>query len=127
MKKFVIVPILLLLVMLIFCSANIWFIEKLANEMVDALSESHDSAVGGDWERATELASGAKDLWDSKKHYLSIVLRNSEVSDVTLSLDTMLCYTHTQSIAEFEAQSAEAKASIQRIQDMESPNIWNIF
>ncbi len=126
MKKELIAGIFLI-VILIISIVNIWYISSLTDELISLVEAAEEQALEENWGNSAESSESAIELWKKNNVYLSIVLPNETIDNVTEALHEL-----QKEIKAENANSAlwavqAAITQLENVASMEQANIESIF
>ena len=126
MKKLVF-PVLLLVVLVVFCAWSTWRVQDLCSQSAALLHQAGVKCSLGDYEGAKDLVYDAKHSWDRHEGFLGTALRHTESDDIGIQFPPLLESCRQRDGEEFSRRNLELIAVLQDISRMEIPYYFNIL
>jgi TRAP-type C4-dicarboxylate transport system substrate-binding protein len=116
-----------LLVLLAAALVNIYFLNKLTDNVTHLIEESEKSAEEKDWDKAEKKAEEAARLWADSDTYTHLVLRHPEVESATDAIYAFMAeiYGREEGTAKGAAQAAISR--MKSISSIEQIKFGSIF
>ena len=126
MKKLVF-PVLLLVVLVIFCAWSTWRVQDLCEQSSALLHQAGVKCSLGDYDGAKDLVYAAKHSWDKHEGFLGTALRHTESDDISVQFSPLLESCRQRDNEEFARRNLELMALLHQLSRMEIPYYFNIL
>ena len=125
--KQVLIAVLTLVVVLAFCIFTCGNVRSAAATSLSALRLAQVQSERGDFTNAADAVLAASQNWKAHERFFDVVLRHSEVDEISTVFSSLYQYALARDADDFAAQCAEMIARIQHIRQMQLPTASNIF
>lgn len=115
------------LVVILCVFLNIFFINKMMDELFELIDSSEASAMSEDWISAESSAEKAAEIWKKNEKYTHIVLRHSEVNETSEAFFNFLESIYTKDPGSVKGNTRLLKSRLQEIIDIESITVGSVF
>lgn len=126
MKKEIIAGVFLL-VILVACLINIYFISELTDEMIQLIEDAEKLASAESWETAAARIETALKLWTDKDGYTAVVLSHDDIDEATEALYELLSKINAQSIDDITGAAQIAITCFEHIATDEQISFSSVF
>ena len=126
MKKLMI-PILLLLLIVVFCTWATFRVDRICGQAIRLLDQAETCCVLGDFDGAGELVFASEQCWLRHEGFLGMALRHTESDDITVQYPPLLESCSHRDRSEFNRRSLELRASLRMLSRMELPYYFNVL
>lgn len=120
-------PVILLFLLLLFCTAAMYFTCCYTEHVLSLLHEGERLAAESRFAEAAEQIEEASRFWASHAGFFGVVLRHTEADNVRTGFQAVLAYAVHENEDEFFGACSELTAAISHIADMEIPHYYNIL
>jgi hypothetical protein len=125
--KYLVAAICILLIILGFCTYDLYRIDKCADDIIELLNASQSSADNGDISSAAESVRSAYDMWMDTESYASSVLSHDDLITVSLSLRIAIKSAEISDYNNFSEALTSARFDLEHIIEEEEFLVKNIF
>lgn len=70
-------------ILIIFLTVNIFTLKSLSDEIMSHSENILELSEKGNWDEAEKRINDLKDIWEEKEGYVKIVLKHSEIDEIT--------------------------------------------
>ena len=126
MKKEIFV-IALLAAMLTAAIANVWYLNKLTDEVIAAAENAANLAAAGKWSDAQSAAEAAAKKWEEREGYTHMVLRHSEIEQCTEVLNDLRKEIYMKEEGGVRGALAAVRSQMTSIASIERVKLGSIF
>jgi len=117
----------LLLTMLIASIVNIWYLNKLTENLIDIVETAEEEALSGNWDKAEENAEEAARIWDKNDPYTHIVLRHFEIDSATDAIYQLLNEIYSKNEGGVRGETKALTAQLDSLASIEEIKFGSIF
>jgi hypothetical protein len=117
----------IILVILIFCIGNYFYMRKSLDEIITELDSLEDDVNRVQWQAAYEKSSSIIDRWTKKEKYYMAVLWHQHIDDAAIALHQLKSYIEQEDGEQAKNSIIEARTILQDIIEMESFSLGNIL
>jgi len=125
--KFLWIGILILFVIMLFCTMNFVVVRDNLNEISDLLDEAEAAVLAGDLTTAEHLANIAAELWESNEVYYSVVFYHDSIHSVKSALNLVVRVIKTGDPDDILHLVIGAKTAVSLVLDEETLSFGNVF
>jgi hypothetical protein len=116
-----------LIVLLAASLINIYFLNRLTDNIVQLIEESEKNAEQGDWEKAEKKAEEAATLWSDSDTYTHLVLRHPEVESATDAVYEFMAQIYAKENGTAKGAAQAAISRMKSISSIEQIKFGSIF
>ena len=116
-----------LIVILIGSMVNIWYLSSLSDELITLIETVEKQASEKNWDNAAEKSESAMELWKKNNVYLSIVLPNETIDNVTESLHELRKEIDTENTDSVSWTAQLAVTQLENTVSAEQVNFESVF
>lgn len=126
MKK-LLFALLLLAVIIGFCSFSVWHIDRICQDTTALLKQAETRCALGDFEGAGALVYRSLGIWDCHEGFLGLTLRHTESDDIGILFPPLLETCRQRDADEFNRRNLELMATLKHLSRMEIPYYFNVL
>jgi hypothetical protein len=117
------------LLVLIFAGSlvNLYYLNRLTEELTEQVNQAKTCVESGDWEKAAEFAESATELWANSDSYTHIVLRHSEINSASDAFYELLGGIYAENYGDSIGAARMLLDHIESITKMEEIRFGSIF
>lgn len=127
MKKFLIIPVCMLLLLTAAALLNAWHTGNLVDAWCESVEQAEIAASSGNWDLATQKLNAAHDSWTQNMVYFHIVLQHEELNDAEELFAQAESYLGAREAVDFCACSASLCSQLRVLSEMQQVSIKNIL
>lgn len=120
------VSVSLLAVMAVGCTASVFAVDKITEDMTDCIDLVEESFMRGEYERSTNYAKELQEMWEDMMDYSILINDLGHAVEITSSLAEIISFAEEEN-DEIYASCDRAQAQIEMLRDMQIPTLWKIL
>lgn len=120
------VSVSLLAVMAVGCTASVFAVDKITEDMTDCIDLVEESFKRGEYERSTNYAKELQEMWEDMMDYSILINDLGHAVEITSSLAEIISFAEEEN-DEIYASCDRAQAQIEMLRDMQIPTLWKIL
>ena len=117
----------LLLTMFIASIVNIWYLNKLTQNLIDIVETAEEEVFSGNWDKAAADVEDAARIWDKNDPYTHIVLRHFEIDDATDAIYQLLNEIYAKNEGGVRGEAKALTAQLDSLASIEEIKFGSIF
>ena len=127
MRRFVLLPAALLLLLLLCSILHGNRMEAWTGQAAQQLEQAQLLATLGDWEQARVKTRSALEGWESHRLYLHALLRHSDTDQIHRTFRAVLQYLSLEEMDQYAAANIDLIAQLRLLSEMERPSLENLL
>ena len=117
----------ILLAILVGSLANIRYVTRVSNQLVDTLNQAERLAEAGDWHSARTLTCQAQEQWEAHSGILYITLCHATADQVNTGFREVLELIQQEAAEEYSAANGVLIAEVEHLAEVEQLSLANLL
>lgn len=125
--KRIAVAAILMTVMLICCTASLFWLRSSILELEEGLTAVEELVGRGNYSQAISQLSEITRYWERQEHIFSRLLRHKELETITTTLASLPAYLEYQDLSNFYAATGQSRQMLRHVWEAELPVLGNLL